>query len=177
MKDRLLWTFDMDLSCDHAYQEVLQFCRRSGNEELSPSQVKDWVQGASEARKRSHSPYSHYPVGASALTKDGRWGRGSNQENASFGGTVCAERVAIWGLAGAGMVDAERNPLIAVAVNTPVKTRPCLFCWGVMMEFMPQKKEGEFLVLGTDDSENMRVQIYSIAALREMAFNASDLTA
>jgi cytidine deaminase len=46
---------------------------------------------AVEARKNSYSPYSKFPVGAAALTTDGRLVAGCNIENASFGMTLCAE--------------------------------------------------------------------------------------
>jgi cytidine deaminase len=46
---------------------------------------------AVEARRNSYSPYSKFPVGAAALTTDGRLVAGCNIENASFGMTLCAE--------------------------------------------------------------------------------------
>lgn len=54
----------------------------------------DWTMlaaAAVEARDRSYSPYSNYPVGAAALTEDGRVVSGCNIENASLGLTLCAE--------------------------------------------------------------------------------------
>ncbi len=54
----------------------------------------DWQQlteVAGEAMEKSYSPYSRYPVGAAALTTDGRIVRGANIENASLGITLCAE--------------------------------------------------------------------------------------
>jgi len=54
----------------------------------------DWdelKQAAVEAAARAYAPYSHYPVGAAAVTSDGRLVTGCNVENASFGLTLCAE--------------------------------------------------------------------------------------
>jgi len=54
----------------------------------------DWdelKQAAVEAAARAYAPYSHYPVGAAAVTADGRLVTGCNVENASFGLTLCAE--------------------------------------------------------------------------------------
>lgn len=51
---------------------------------------------ARDASTLSHSPYSKAKVGAAIETEDGRIYKGCNIENSSFGGTVCAERVAIW---------------------------------------------------------------------------------
>lgn len=56
--------------------------------------VADWDRlqhEATEAMKKSYSPYSNFPVGAAALTDDGRIVSGCNIENASFGITLCAE--------------------------------------------------------------------------------------
>jgi cytidine deaminase len=60
--------------------------------DLNPS--VNWEElrlAAVEARKNSYSPYSKFPVGAAALTTDGRLVAGCNIENASFGMTLCAE--------------------------------------------------------------------------------------
>lgn len=54
----------------------------------------DWNglrEAAREAMKHSYSPYSNYPVGAAALTEDGRIVSGCNIENASYGISLCAE--------------------------------------------------------------------------------------
>ena len=51
---------------------------------------------AFEAAQCSHSPYSLAKVGSAIVTEDGTVFGGCNIENSSFGGTVCAERVAIW---------------------------------------------------------------------------------
>ena len=50
---------------------------------------------ATQTRERSHSPYSHFPVGAAVLYADGSIVPGCNVENATFGLTVCAERLAL----------------------------------------------------------------------------------
>lgn len=47
------------------------------------------------ARDFSYSPYSKFRVGAVLLTQSGEWIQGANVENASYGGAICAERVAI----------------------------------------------------------------------------------
>lgn len=57
---------------------------------------KKLIEKAKEALENAHVPYSHYTVGAAVLTEDGNVYSGCNIENASYGATVCAERVAIF---------------------------------------------------------------------------------
>ena len=57
--------------------------------------VPEIVKLALEARENSYSPYSHFAVGACVLAEDGKYYKGCNIENAAYGDTVCAERVAI----------------------------------------------------------------------------------
>ena len=54
------------------------------------------IDSALEARERAYCPYSNFKVGAAVLFEDGKIYTGSNIENASFGGTNCAERTAIF---------------------------------------------------------------------------------
>ncbi len=87
---------------------------------------------AKAAARHSYSPYSGFPVGAAVLTSDGRLFTGTNIENASFGLTICAERVAIFSAAAAGA-----RQIVAVAVYTPTSTptTPCGACRQVIREF------------------------------------------
>lgn len=90
-----------------------------------------------EAYENSYSPYSKFRVGAAVLGADGRVFRGTNVENASYGLTVCAERVAMFSGVAAGVT---RFVALAVSMGSPTQTpgerMPCGACRQVMAEFM-----------------------------------------
>lgn len=86
---------------------------------------------AKEARENAYAPYSNFKVGACVLTEDGNIYKGCNIENASFGLTVCAERVAMFNAYSEG----ERKlKAIAVVADTDGPVSPCGACRQVMME-------------------------------------------
>ena len=95
------------------------------------------VREARSAFEKSYAPYSSFPVGAAVLTESGDIVRGANIENASYGLSICAERVAIFTAMAAG---AKRIVGLAVAiandVPTPEERMPCGACRQVMAEFM-----------------------------------------
>jgi len=97
--------------------------------------IQEWaaalVQAAREVRENAHAPYSHFKVGAAVRAKSGKVFVGCNVENASFGGTVCAERNAI-----AAAVAAGESEILDVAVFTDAAhpTMPCGLCRQVILE-------------------------------------------
>jgi cytidine deaminase len=94
---------------------------------MSEKNLRDLAQDAST---RSHSPYSKAKVGSAILMDDGSVYQGCNIENASFGGTVCAERVAIWKAVSEG-----HKKIKKVYVYTDAGWPPCGMCLQVMTEF------------------------------------------
>lgn len=96
-------------------------------------------QKALEASKKAHSPYSKANVGAALETTDGHIYVGCNIENASFGGTVCAERVAMWKAVSEGHKKMKR-----IYVYTKDGWPPCGLCLQVMTEFADQNLEVTF---------------------------------
>ena len=98
-----------------------------------PSEAR-LIEAARLAFSKAYAPYSNFRVGAALLDAEGEIHVGCNVENASFGGTVCAERNAV-----AGAVVAGRRALVACAVYTdsPESTAPCGFCRQVLAEFAP----------------------------------------
>ncbi|KAH9479127.1 Cytidine deaminase [Psilocybe cubensis] len=99
---------------------------------LSVEDRERLIQGAFEAKKGSYSPYSKFPVGAAFLTAEGAIIKGANIENASYGGTICAERTAIVKAVSEGI----RSFIgLAVVTNVNATVSPCGFCRQVIREF------------------------------------------
>ena len=94
------------------------------------------VKSAKEAMMRAYSPYSGYKVGAALLCKDGTVYQGCNVENASYGGTNCAERTAFF----KAIYDGQREfSAIAICGGKDGEITglfpPCGICRQVMAEF------------------------------------------
>ncbi len=121
------------------------------------------VEAARAARARAYAPYSRYAVGAAVLTRAGRIFTGCNIENATYGATVCAERVALWKAVSEG----ERD-LVAIAVVTENGGSPCGICRQVMAEFGPDMR-----VLIADVAGNVRET--TVQALLPDRFGPEDL--
>lgn len=89
---------------------------------------------ALEALNFSYSPYSQKRIGASVLLSNGQSYSGTNIENASYGGTVCAERVAIWKAYSENLATNKLTEVV-VASESENPWPPCGFCRQVMAEF------------------------------------------
>lgn len=92
----------------------------------------DLIAIATEARLRSVAPFSSFKVGAALRTKEGKVFTGCNVESASYGLTVCAERVAIWKALSEG--ERDFTDLVIVA-DTEQLTPPCGTCRQIIWEF------------------------------------------
>ena len=87
---------------------------------------------ATAARVRSVAPFSNFLVGAALQTDEGKVFTGCNVESASYGLTVCAERVAIWKALSEGERDFARLVIVA---DTEQLTPPCGTCRQIIWEF------------------------------------------
>jgi cytidine deaminase len=96
------------------------------------SDTDNLVQVATEARLRSVAPFSNFLVGAALRTREGKVFTGCNVESASYGLTVCAERVAIW----KALSEGERDFTdLVIVVDTEQLTPPCGTCRQIIWEY------------------------------------------
>jgi cytidine deaminase len=84
------------------------------------------------ARMHAHAPFSNFLVGAALEDETGRVHTGCNVENASYGLTLCAERVAVFKAISEGARNFKR---IAIATDTDNLTPPCGACRQILWEF------------------------------------------
>jgi len=102
---------------------------------MSDEPMKDQQQlidAARSARERAFAPYSNFQVGSAVETAEGMIFTGCNIESATYGLTMCAERVAIWKAVSEGENSFTR---IAVVVDTEELTPPCGSCRQIIWEF------------------------------------------
>jgi cytidine deaminase len=90
------------------------------------------VEAALKARQNAHAPFSHFQVGAALEDSSGRIHTGCNVENASYGLTLCAERVAVFKAVSEGARQFRR---VAVVADTDTLTPPCGACRQILWEF------------------------------------------
>lgn len=90
------------------------------------------INAALAARKHAYAPFSQFQVGAALEDGDGGMYTGCNVENATYGLTICAERVAVFKAISEG---ARRFRRVAVAADTDMLTPPCGACRQILWEF------------------------------------------
>jgi cytidine deaminase len=90
------------------------------------------VSAALAAREHAFAPFSKFKVGAALEDAEGRIHTGCNVENATYGLTVCAERVAVWKAVSEGVRKFRR---MAIAADTDTPTPPCGACRQILWEF------------------------------------------
>ncbi len=118
---------------------------------------------AENAATRAYAPYSQFHVGAAVMLSDGTIVQGCNIENASYGLSVCAERVAIWSAVAQG-----RQDIVGMGLIVP-KGTPCGACRQVMSEFCPP--DMPVWVQNADGT----VHRFTVAELLPAAFVPGDL--
>jgi cytidine deaminase len=117
--------------------------------------VSRLIAEATQARQNAYTPYSRFAVGAALLAKTGGIFTGCNVENASYGLTICGERVAI----GCAIASGEREfAALAIVTDSPEPTVPCGACLQVLSEF------ADDLLIISENLEGKRIQ----TTLREL---------
>jgi cytidine deaminase len=118
------------------------------------------LRAARAAQRQAHAPYSQFPVGAALLTESGKLYTGCNVENASYGLTICAERVAV-----TKAVSEGHRQFQAIALVAPHKNlTPCGACRQFLAEF------GELTVICADSRNLKHVRSYPLAELLPHSF-------
>lgn len=112
---------------------------------------------AKEASANAYSPYSKAKVGSAILMSDGSFYSGCNVENASYGGTVCAERIAIF-----KAVSEKKTKIEKVYVYTKEGWPPCGMCRQVMSEFASPTME---VIIGDENGKETSMKFSDLMPL------------
>jgi cytidine deaminase len=122
----------------------------------------DLVAAARRARENAYARFSNFKVGAALQTADGSVVTGCNVENATYGLTICAERVAMFKAISDGHRAFTR---IAIVADTPTLTPPCGACRQILWEFGGNLE----VILANLDAHQTT---YSLEALLPLPFDA-----
>jgi cytidine deaminase len=133
---------------------------------MSDPQTLKLIAAATAVRLNAHALFSKFLVGAALETADGRIITGCNCESASYGLTICAERVAIFKAHSEGIRSAKR---IAIVADTSEPTPPCGACRQWLWEFGGGDME---VILANLEGEKGR---YRMKDLLPLAFDARRL--
>lgn len=132
---------------------------------------------AQEATKLSYSPYSNFQVGAAAKLSNGEVLIGSNQENASYGATICAERVLLSTLS--TLAPKEHITTLAIGYysvngenNKPLS--PCGICRQALLEHQMRHKQKLRVIMGSQTGEIWLVEDFT--SLLPLAFSSNNLS-
>ena len=118
------------------------------------SESENLIKIASDARMCSLAPFSKFLVGAALRTADGKIFTGCNIESASYGLTVCAERVAIW----KALSECERKFTdLVIVVDTDQLTPPCGTCRQIIWEYCKDAKITLANLKGQSEQVDIRV--------------------
>jgi cytidine deaminase len=131
---------------------------------LSPDDRERLIAASITARQGAYAPYSRFLVGAALLTDDGQVINGANVENASYGLTICAERVAVQKAVTTGL-----RGFRAIAIATSGGGSPCGACRQVLAEFCD-----DLLILLVDVDRDNAVAEARLAALLPNSFRLRD---
>ncbi len=135
---------------------------------MNLKEYKDLIEAAIEAREHSYSPYSTYKVGAALLCGDGTIYKGCNIENAAYGDTICAERVAIFKAVFDGKRDFSAIAIVGGKDELCSFAFPCGSCRQVMSEFC----EKDFKIVLFDGKST---EIHTLGQVFPLSFKSDNL--
>jgi cytidine deaminase len=147
-----------------------------------PKDERELVVAARDATHQSHSPYSNFRVGSAVKLYDGQVITGANQENASYGMTVCAERTAIFSVNNQGRkreiekiaVTARPGSVPELGYKGPSPVAPCGACRQVIKE--SEDLAGIPITIIMDCYDDKKIaRVVGIASLLPLAFGPADL--
>ena len=126
----------------------------------------DLLEAAREAANKAHCPYSNFHVGAAARCSDGTIVSGCNVENASFGLTICAERVALFSCVAQGLQPLELAVSCVDALDDALLTSrmPCGACRQVMQELLPAEATVHIDGVGSRRLAELLTDAFSLVA-------------
>ena len=139
---------------------------RKAPQERALSNAELLLNAARDAARNAHCPYSHFHVGAAVRCTDGTVITGCNVENASYGLTICAERVALFSCVAQGLTPLELAVSCVDALeDAPMKSRmPCGACRQVMQELMPGQAEIQIDGVGSRRLAELLPDAFSLGA-------------
>lgn len=119
------------------------------------------IEMAIQAREYAYAPYSDFWVGAALEGKSGQVYTGANVENASYGLTVCAERIAVFKAVSSGEKEFSQ---IAIVGSKEGMIYPCGACLQVLAEFAPEL----IIYTGSNPEE---YQVFNLSEMLPQAFS------
>ena len=141
--------------------------------DLKPKQ-QELLDAAEKAMSNSYSPYSKFKVGAAVLTEDGTIIPGTNYENAAYGSTICAERVAIMAANARGYRKIKKIAVIGKGETNAPTISPCGSCRQVINESSDlSSQEVQVIMSNTEKDE---IIIKGIKELLPMSFGPKNLS-
>jgi len=133
---------------------------------LDNVEVDSLIEAAKKARELAYAPYSKFRVGAAVKSGSGKIYTGCNIENASYGLTICAERVAVFNAISAG--ETTISVVVIVAGDEEI-ARPCGACLQVISEFASTYSDNPTLIIAS--SANGDYDIKTISDYLPMRFH------
>lgn len=135
--------------------------------------IKTLIQNALDVRKNSYCPYSNYAVGASILAEDGNIYVGANIENASIGGTICAERSAMTNACSSGARLIKIIAIVGGKVDSNKGEMDWAFPCGICRQFLNEFASEETIVVVARSVDDYRV--FKFNELLPNAFGPNNL--